>query len=342
MKPLITHFRKLTIIMVGMLAIFLASDPILAKEINYKNLFKDCARSVVFIYGTNGKIASRGSGTIITTKGLVLTNTHVVHHQNKPWKTIYVYLKPGKLTGDPKADLRRPFQTKLLATNPKIDLALLEIINPPQDLQPLVLSNIKHDPGEAIAAIGHPLGGSLWTLTTGKISGFMAGYKGNVGWDLYQAETSLNPGNSGGPMLSGNNRIIGVSTFVKRISSSNVILEGMNFGVSSITARKWINSIISDLPPAPIIIAQKIPKPKVDEVLKAEKVEKSDRGKLEPFIAKNPENKKRIDFFPKAPDKEHTKFETFEKSGKEFFGKDFDVEEFMKEFNNPKKLDLDD
>ena len=87
--------------------VFIFSTNVFAVEIDYKELYRISAPSVVYIYGTDDKIAVRGTGTIIEKSGLVLTNTHVVMNEGRPWESLFVFTKPRQVTGDAKNDLNQ-------------------------------------------------------------------------------------------------------------------------------------------------------------------------------------------------------------------------------------------
>jgi hypothetical protein len=90
--------------------------------------------------------------------------------------------------------------------------------------------------GESVAAIGHPGGGGLWTLTTGTISSTrMDGAR-----EVFQTDAAINPGNSGGPLIDGHSHLIGVNTFVRRVNAQGLPLEGLNYSLRSKLARGWL------------------------------------------------------------------------------------------------------
>ena len=236
---------------VFVIILLMTSTLCLAKEIDYKRLYSASSKAVVVLYGTDGKTASKGTGSIIDTNGLVLTNTHVVRNKDRLWDRQYIILKPEKITGNTKKDLKYTYEGSVLAINPEFDLALVQIVNPPSDLHVLPLSELKEvGIGEPTVAIGHPGGGALWTLTTGKIGASWESYKGIPGWDLFQTETPINPGNSGGPLLDGSGSIIGINTFIIRKATDGMALTGLNFAVKSTVARDWILSVLGKLPKA--------------------------------------------------------------------------------------------
>jgi S1-C subfamily serine protease len=306
-----------------------------AEEINYKTLFNRVSPSVVLVFGHDGKNASKGTGSIIEGRGLILTNTHVVLSDDKPWKYIFIYLKPEKLTGDSKKDMKRAFAAKIVALNPGYDLAILQMINPPNNLQPLpLLDNINTiGPGEATAAIGHPGGGAAWTLTTGRISSIRENYNNIKGWDVIQTQTPLNPGNSGGPLLDGNGTIIGINTFIVRQGKGGMALEGLNYAVTAATARKWVIEVIGKLPDGPQKQVEQVKNPEPVKVAKAKPPSLKKSATVKPFIVqKSTEEKSKVEL-PKAPEKSSF-FTSKMKSGQEFLGKEFDEKEFMKPFKS--------
>jgi len=223
-----------------------------AAEIDYKELYRATAPAVVLIFGTDGKVAGTGTGSIIDGRGIILTNSHVVANNGKVWEQLYVISKPAKVTGNPEVDFTSNYPATVLVLNPELDLALLQIQNTENETFPtLPLSDLDGiDIGEPVVAIGHPGGGAPWSLTTGKLSASWENYNQVPGWDVFQTETSLNPGNSGGPLLDGTGAIIGINTFINRKNESGLALTGLNFAVKASTARSWIMEKVGSLPDA--------------------------------------------------------------------------------------------
>ena len=309
-----TNFPKL--LCLGFCSLFLASGA-LAKDINYKEIYQKTAPAVVMVYGTDGKIGSTGTGSIIEKSGLILTNTHVISNGGKLWDQQFVFLKPAKLTGNNKTDLKQGFQVKVIATNPTYDLAILQMIDPPDDLPTLPLSNLKNvGIGEPTIAIGHPSGGALWSLTTGRLSASFLDYGDVKGWGVYQTETSLNPGNSGGPLLDGAGNIIGINTFIIRKNAGGLALTGLNFAVMSTTATDWLKKVLGRLPgEAELTGDQLAARPNIQEIERARaqkpRVEKLKQATLEVASVKSPERP-----LPVSNIRPIEKFKTVEKSGK--------------------------
>jgi serine protease Do len=94
--------------------------------------------------------------------------------------------------------------------------------------------------GERVVAIGHPEQGGLWTLTTGVVSAEFEDYGNTKGKHVFQTETGLNRGNSGGPLLDSQGRIIGVNTAIARLAKDGLPIMSISFAVKSSVARTWL------------------------------------------------------------------------------------------------------
>lgn len=266
---------SLSLLTAALLLTGLTLDAGAREAINYATVFSKASPAVVVVVAIQGNSMSRGTGTIIDRSGLVLTNTHVITERGQASQRIQVYLKPARLTGNANKDLHLRYQARLVAMHNEYDIALLQIIRPPDKLMALPLSDLKGvGTGEPTAAIGHPGGGALWSLTTGKISAAYEDYRGIAGYHVFQTETAINPGNSGGPLLDGSGAIIGVNTFIVRVNSDGIPLVGLSFAVKSTTVRAWIKDVIGKLPSVTQLAAhappaQKITLPTVAQVKEA-------------------------------------------------------------------------
>lgn len=145
------------------------------------------------------KTRSLGSGFIIDPSGYVITNNHVIEGAEK----IKVRLVGGK-----------EYQATVKGRDPKTDLALIHITNPPKDLPALTLGDSEAiRVGDWVMAVGNPFGLSH-TVTQGIISA-----KGRVigagPYDNFlQTDASINPGNSGGPLVNLKGEVIGINTAI--------------------------------------------------------------------------------------------------------------------------------
>ena len=222
-----------------------AAAPSTAAELTPRQIYERAAPGVVLIIGhpRQGEGGSGGTGSIIRKDGLVLTNAHVVIDEKtgQPYPRLSLYLKPDRVTGNPKTDLSRRVNASVTAFNRQLDLALLKMEAAPAPLPVLDLS----DPdrvkiGERVVAIGHPEQGGLWTLTTGVVSAEFEDFSNTKGKHVFQTETGLNRGNSGGPLLDAQGRIIGVNTAIARLASDGLPIMSISFAVKSSVARTWL------------------------------------------------------------------------------------------------------
>ncbi len=152
-----------------------------------------------------------GTGFIVSSDGLVVTNKHVVDSDGK-YKVI---TKDGK-----------EYEVSKISKDPSNDLAVLKIdpsTNSSQVLQPVEMGtsdNLKV--GQFVIAIGTALGEFRNTVTTGVVSGLGRGitaggvFEGYVEKldDVIQTDAAINPGNSGGPLLNSAGQVIGINVAV--------------------------------------------------------------------------------------------------------------------------------
>src|SRR5262249_19824517 len=166
-----------------------------------------------------------GSGIVISPDGLVLTNSHVVGSS----KEIRLRDIEGHV-GD----------AQVLGVDPDTDLALLRA-NGVRDLRYASLGNSKNlRRGQLVIAIGNPLGFES-TVTAGVVSALgrsIRSVSGRTIEDVIQTDAALNPGNSGGPLVSSRAEVIGINTAI--IAGA----QGICFAVASNTAQFVLSEII--------------------------------------------------------------------------------------------------
>jgi S1-C subfamily serine protease len=161
----------------------------------------------------SGLMPGSGSGFIISTDGFVVTNHHVIDKA----EDIKVSLADG-----------RTVNAEMKGADPSTDIAVLKIDG--TGLKALTFANSEMlQPGQIAIAIGNPLG-LQHTVTAGVVSALGRTLRANNGRlidDIIQTDASLNPGNSGGPLVNSLGQVIGVNTAT--IASA----QGLCFAVSS-------------------------------------------------------------------------------------------------------------
>ena len=170
-----------------------------------------------------------GSGVIVSKEGVILTNNHVVAGADEIRVSLWD---------------KRELDAKVLGTDPKSDVAVLEIINPPDDLVPMPFGDSDAIRlGETVVAIGNPFGLSS-TVTMGIVS---AKGRANVGIldyeDFIQTDAAINPGNSGGALINMRGELIGINSAILSRSGGN---QGIAFAIPSNMARSIQDSLVQD------------------------------------------------------------------------------------------------
>jgi serine protease Do len=233
-------------LLVGLCAAgLLWSSALNARELSPRDIYEQTSPAVVMVMGhsDSGKSGSGGTGSIIQADGLVLTNAHVVIEERtrQPYPRLSVFLKPSRVTGDSRTDLSRMLRARVVAYSTPLDLALLKLESPPAPLPVVSFSESTQGRiGDRVVAIGHPEQGGLWTLTTGVISAEVDNFNGVKGKDVFQTETGLNRGNSGGPLLDSEGRMIAINTAIARVAADGLPITSISFSLKSNVATQWL------------------------------------------------------------------------------------------------------
>lgn len=184
------------------------------------NFFKKKPRSLPF--------EGQASGVIVDPKGLILTNSHVIHGMS----TIVVQLSDGS-----------EHTAKLLGEDSRCDLALLKINK--KGLPYLSLGNSDSlEVGQWVAAIGNPFGLQA-TFTVGVVSAKGRSHLDIAKYeDFIQTDAAINQGNSGGALITVDGALIGINTAIATTHCSSYV--GIGFAIPSNIAKSFIDILLTE------------------------------------------------------------------------------------------------
>ena len=175
--------------------------------------------------GQGPRQAGTGSGVVVAPDGLVLTNSHVV---------------AGETRLDVTTTDGRTLSARVVGDDPDTELALVRV-NESVSLPSATLGDSKQlKRGQLVVAIGHPLGFES-TVTAGVISALGRSLRASTGRlidDVIQTDAALNPGNSGGPLVSTRGEVVGINTAII------VGAQGICFAVASNTANFVLGELV--------------------------------------------------------------------------------------------------
>ncbi|MBS3143565.1 trypsin-like peptidase domain-containing protein [Candidatus Woesearchaeota archaeon] len=177
---------------------------------DFSGIIEDAVQAVVTIRTD----VSQGTGFIITDDGYLVTNYHVIDGARYA----------DALTSDSNSK-----QLTLIGYNPEMDVALLKIPGSYNSIEFDDSDNVKI--GEKVIAIGNPLGLSF-SVTEGIVSAVHRKIQNSPGGYI-QTDAALNSGNSGGPLINTNGRVIGINNFKVKGDNIGFALES-NFLVEEI------------------------------------------------------------------------------------------------------------
>lgn len=203
-----------------------------SEELTLQEIYKKCAPSVV---GITAMVSDTsffwGTGIVISEDGFIATNAHIIEG---------AYSASVTLWDD------REFEALLVGIDSVSDLAVLKI-----EAEGLTAAEFCSDQvsvGDAVAAIGNPLGAELrGTLTNGIISAISRDIPyNNHSMTLLQTNAAINDGNSGGPLINMHGQVVGITNMKMKAATSNATgIEGIGFAIPVKTIRSVVDELIA-------------------------------------------------------------------------------------------------
>lgn len=206
---------------------------------DWKTVAREVSGSVVSIQAALSNGTAKGSGAIVSAKGYIVTNNHVISGAQQ----IQVTLSNGQM-----------YTAQVVGTDTTTDLAVIKLDNPPSDLKAVEFADSdKLAVGEDVMAIGNPLGYDD-TATTGIVSALNrpVTVTDDSGSDIVtnavQIDAAINPGNSGGPTFNAAGQVIGINSSIASTatSSDSAGSIGIGFAIPSNLVKRVANEIIKD------------------------------------------------------------------------------------------------
>lgn len=209
------------------------------QAVDWSAVAKEVSDSVVAIDVATGDGEAKGSGVVISDKGYIATNNHVISGAQQ----IQVTLASGAV-----------YSAKVVGTDTTTDLAVIKLDNPPSDLKVAEFADSDNlAVGEAVMAIGNPLGYDD-TATTGIVSALNRPVtvtdddNNAIVTNAVQIDAAINPGNSGGPTFNAAGQVIGINSSIASTASSSGTAGsiGIGFAIPSNLVKRVTNEIIDN------------------------------------------------------------------------------------------------
>ena len=207
--------------------------------VDWTAVAKEVSDSVVAIDVATSDGEAKGSGVVISDKGYIATNNHVISGAQQ----IQVTLASGAV-----------YSAKVVGTDTTTDLAVIKLDNLPSDLKVAEFADSDNlAVGEAVMAIGNPLGYDD-TATTGIVSALNRPVtvtdddNNAIVTNAVQIDAAINPGNSGGPTFNAAGQVIGINSSIASTASSSGTAGsiGIGFAIPSNLVKRVTNEIIDN------------------------------------------------------------------------------------------------
>jgi putative serine protease PepD len=208
-----------------------ATQPVAQSTSSVAAVYQRVKDGVVEITTSSGPGGATGSGFVIDEEGHIVTNEHVISGA----ESVSVQFSDGS---EVDADV--------VGTDPSTDIAVLDVDRPSSRLTPLSFAGAGSlQVGNPVIAIGSPFG-LEGTLTTGVISALGREIQSQNRFTIenaVQIDAALNQGNSGGPVLDSQGRVVGVAAQIRSETGGNV---GIGYAIPGDTAESVARELIED------------------------------------------------------------------------------------------------
>ncbi len=186
-------------------------------------------------FGQPVQSASSGSGFIITDDGYIVTNNHVVENAS----SVEVTLNSGAT-----------YTAQVIGTDSDYDIAVIKVDPGEDKLQPVVLGDSgKLSVGDAVVAIGNPLGELTFSMSEGIVSCVDREINlDGTPFNMIQTTAAINSGNSGGPLFNSYGEVIGIvsAKYSSSSSGSTASVEGLGFAIPMADVMDMIKDIMEN------------------------------------------------------------------------------------------------
>ena len=186
---------------------------------------------------STGSSPNIGSGFVVSRKGYILTNAHVVYDSGHRATSVSVAFKGN-------GTQTRSVSGTIVGVDTQSDVAVIKIDPSGLTLNPLPMGDSNAvQVGEPVVAIGNPLA-LEFTLTSGIVSAIHRDLSPQSGTNIFngiQTDAAINPGNSGGPLIDASGNVIGINESIESTTGGN---QGLGFAVPVDTAKNSFGQIV--------------------------------------------------------------------------------------------------
>lgn len=189
------------------------------EELSTKEIYRRTVRSTAWVLTNDGS----GTGWLADRAGKLLVTNHHVTGKNETVLVVFPSAQDGKVVAERSFYKKngRPIRGQVVASDPKRDLALIQLESIPEEAAALKLAAESSTPSDRVHSVGNPgTSDALWVYTTGTVRQV---YRRKIKLEgqevdarVLETQAPLNPGDSGGPVVNDSGELIGVTSAVNR------------------------------------------------------------------------------------------------------------------------------